>query len=261
MFRPTSPTPSEEDDPDGSGCQRRPASSSALRIRSASSAVAGTSGRRGGPAGRPEHLQRGLHRDRVGCDEQRVEQRRELLVDLAGGRDVAGLDQLDHLADLRPDQVRGHATRPPPPRGRRSRTSPSRRPSRPRSSGASAIRREIPWKSPVESFTATMLGFAAELQQCVVLDARRRAARDVVRDDRQVGGVGDALEVRHQSALRRLVVVRRDDEEPVRAGVLGRLGQLEGLGGLVGAGAADQLARGRGRPRRRRGTARPSPCG
>ena len=86
-------------------CQRRPASSSALRTRVRSSAVAGTSGSRGTPAGRPMHPQRRLQRDRVARDEQGVEERRQVLVDLAGGGDVAGLDQLDHLADLRAHQV------------------------------------------------------------------------------------------------------------------------------------------------------------
>ena len=45
--------------------------------------------------------------------------------------------------------------------------------------------------------------------------------------------------------LRRLGVVRRDDEESVRARLLGVLGELDALGGVVGADAGDQLRRAR----------------
>ena len=108
--------------------------------------------------------------------------------------------------------------------GTRSRTRPSRRRSRPRiRSGPRRSSFETAWKSPVESFTATMFGRCARREQRVVLDARRGPAGDVVGDDRQLGGVGDTLEVRDQPALRRLVVVGGDDEQAVGAGVLGRL--------------------------------------
>ena len=53
-----------------------------------------------------------------------------------------------------------------------------------------------------------MLG---ELEQRLDGDRRAGAARDVVQHVRQAGGVGDLLEVRDQTALRRLVVVRRHD--------------------------------------------------
>src|SRR5512145_3302767 len=49
------------------------------------------------PRGAPEHVQSGLHRDRVRRDEERVEQRRELLVDLACCGHVTRADQLEHL--------------------------------------------------------------------------------------------------------------------------------------------------------------------
>ena len=42
-----------------------------------------------------------------------------------------------------------------------------------------------------------------------------------------------------QALLRRLVVVRRHDEQAVGAGLLGRRGQLDGVGGVVGADAGD----------------------
>src|SRR5581483_8374558 len=55
-----------------------------------------------------EDVERRLDRNRVGGDEQRVEQGRELLVDLPSSRDVTGGDELGHLPDPRADQVRGH---------------------------------------------------------------------------------------------------------------------------------------------------------
>ncbi len=61
-------------------------------------------------------------------------------------------------------------------------------------------------------------------------------------DHRELGGVGDVLEVGHEPALGWLVVVRGDHQQTIRTGVLGRLGQLERLRGRVGPGAADQLA-------------------
>ena len=54
-------------------------------------------------------------------------------------------------------------------------------------------------------------------------------------------GVGDGGEVREQPGLRRLVVVRRDDQQPVRAGLLGRPGQLDRVPGVVGADTGDDV--------------------
>src|SRR5438093_916698 len=57
------------------------------------------------PRRAPEHLEGRLHGNRVRRDEQGVEQGRERLVDLSRRRDVAGLDELDHLADLGPHEM------------------------------------------------------------------------------------------------------------------------------------------------------------
>ena len=83
-----------------------------------------------------------------------------------------------------------------------------------------------------------MLGDA---QDRLVLDRHAGAARDVVEDHRQVGRVGDEAEVREDAGLRRLVVVRRDDHDAVGAGLLARLVELDGVRGLVGAAARDDL--------------------
>src|SRR6476659_1087433 len=75
-----------------------------------------------------------------------------------------------------------------------------------------------------------------------MLDARRRASRDVVRDDRELRRIGDVLEMCDQAALGWLVVVRGYHEDAVRARVFGCLREREGLGRRVRARAADQLA-------------------
>src|SRR5438093_1679641 len=62
----------------------------------------------GGSGGAPHQLERRLHGDGVAGDEQHAEDRGQLLVHLARGRYVAGLDELQHLVDAGTDQVRGH---------------------------------------------------------------------------------------------------------------------------------------------------------
>ena len=65
------------------------------------------------------------------------------------------------------------------------------------------------------------------------------AGRDVVDDDRQVDGVGDGAEVEIHALLCGPVVIGRDDEGGVGAGLFGVTGQFDRLGGAVGAGAGD----------------------
>ena len=63
------------------------------------------------------------------------------------------------------------------------------------------------------------------------LDAHvdHRARRDVVDDERDADRLGDGAEMRVEAALARLVVVGRDDEHRVRAGLLGMHGELDRL--------------------------------
>ena len=64
-------------------------------------------------------------------------------------------------------------------------------------------------------------------------------AGDVVDDDRPVARPRDRLEVGHDPALRRLVVVRRDHEEPVGADLVRRLGHANRVARVVRAGARE----------------------
>ena len=65
------------------------------------------------------------------------------------------------------------------------------------------------------------------------------ARRDVVDEDRHVDRVVDRLVVPVEAFLGRLVVIGRDHQHGVGAGLLGVAGQLDRLGGGVGAGAGD----------------------
>ena len=94
-------------------------------------------------------------------------------------------------------------------------------------------------RSSVACLTALTLGICAELDHRLRLDVHDHALRDVVDDDRPVAGRGDRLEVRDDPARRRLVVVRRDDEEAVHAQLVRLLRQVHGVSGRVRAGAGD----------------------
>ena len=64
-----------------------------------------------------------------------------------------------------------------------------------------------------------------------------RAPRNVVDDDRNADGVVDRLVVRVEPVLRRLVVIGRDHEHRIGAGLLGVPGEIDRLLGRIGAGA------------------------
>ncbi len=78
-------------------------------------------------------------------------------------------------------------------------------------------------------------------QDRLVPDRDAGAARDVVEDDRQVGGIRDHPEVGEHAGLGWLVVVRRDDHDGVGAGLLAVLVELDRVRGLVRAAARDDL--------------------
>ena len=66
--------------------------------------------------------------------------------------------------------------------------------------------------------------------------------RDVVEDDRPVGRGRDRLDVRDDPALRRLVVVRRHDEEAVDPSLVRALGEVDRVGSRVRARPRDDRA-------------------
>ncbi len=87
--------------------------------------------------------------------------------------------------------------------------------------GAADAPRTVAVRSPLASLTATIRSCSASRTSVSVVDRHAGAVRDVVEHHRQAGGVGDRGEVPQQAGLRRLVVVRRDHEQAVRAGLLG----------------------------------------
>src|SRR3712207_8398750 len=85
----------------------------------------------------------------------------------------------------------------------------------------------------------------AQLDRRLRLHDRGRPRRHVVEDDRPVDGLGDGPEVGVEAVLGRLVVVGDGAEDAVDADVGGFLAELDALGGVVVAGAGDDLAAGR----------------
>ena len=75
----------------------------------------------------------------------------------------------------------------------------------------------------------------------LVGDRDAGAARDVVEHHRQAARRGDRLEVRGHAGRRGLVVVGRHEQHAVGADLLGLRGELDGVRGVVGADARDDL--------------------
>ena len=81
-----------------------------------------------------------------------------------------------------------------------------------------------------------------ELRHRVDGHVDHRAAGDVVDQDRQAGALGDRAEMRVEAVLGRLVVIRRDDQQAVRAVLLGLTRERDRLRGRVRARASDHRA-------------------
>ena len=126
--------------------------------------------------------------------------------DLPRRRHIAGIDELDHLPDLWSDQVTRHAHGA---YGAQADVS-ERRPIVARVD-LEAVRcfRDQP-RDTLEVAGRVLDGddvrSLGETQEGVMLDARRRASGDVVRDDRELRGIGNVLEMCDQAALGWLVV-------------------------------------------------------
>ncbi len=83
------------------------------------------------------------------------------------------------------------------------------------------------------------VGDLRQLREGLDGDEVHHPRRDVVVDDRLVRDGRDRLHVLDDSSRRRLVVVRRHDQEPVDAELVRPLRQVDGVAGVVGAGARD----------------------
>ena len=193
-------------------------------------------------------IERRLDRDRVRLDPQEVVGGLLLLVQRPCALDVAVAMTADHLRDLRPPEVRGdrhHADTAELEEGERVRVV-----------AAVEVEPGLLGDEP------RLLGVVVRLLHChdvldlgdprdrLRLDVDDDTARDVVGDHRQVGGAGDLLEVADDRPLRRLVVVRGHDEDPVDAELRRLFRQGRGVSGVVRAGTRDRPSRDhRPRPR------------
>src|SRR5436190_7814182 len=199
------------------------------------------------PGGAAEELERRLDRDRVAGDEQRGEQRRELLVHLARSRHVPGREQLRHLPQARTDEVGRDGDHPDRPQRHREEHG------RVVAAVDLEVRRRLrdqagePVEVPGGVLHADDVRDLREREKGGVFDAGSGPSGDVVGEDREIRRRRDPLEVGEDAPLRRLVVVRRDDQEAVRAGTFRRLRELERLLRGVGARAADDLSAALGR--------------
>ena len=179
------------------------------------------------------HLERGLDRDRVRRHREGLVERPQPGVDLAGAVEVAGLGRVPHLAHLRADQLRGDEDPPRPADFERLQE---------RVVVAGEDREAVDQLQLVvvgllQPDHVVDLGEPGEVLRGDVDDHPRG---DVVGDQRQVGDRGgDRLEVGDDPGRVRLVVVGRDDQRRLGAGVGGGLGQLDRVAGVVGTGAAD----------------------
>src|SRR3954454_21754584 len=165
-----------------------------------------------------EELQRGLRRDgalRAGHDPGH--RRDQPGVDLAGGPEVALVDRADHLGVLEAGDMTDDADdadRPVHEPGEVERVV---------AAVVGQLRRghhggtgEEVARGLLDGDDPWMLGEPQEVRRP---DPHRGAARDVIDHEREVRGVRDRREVRADPLARRLAVVRRDREEPVRAGL------------------------------------------
>ena len=183
-----------------------------------------------------EQVQRRLHLDRAGDDADQLVGGRELLVEPPCALDIPGAEQGDHLLHLRPDDVRVHADPADPAEldeGEHEVVVPR-----------VEVEPELDDASRLVEVVVRLLdrGDVRDLGQHghrLRLDVDHAAAGDVVGDDREIGGTGNGLEVLDDRSLGRLVVVRRDDERRMRAGLLRLPGELDRVRGRVRARAGD----------------------
>ncbi|OEI67242.1 hypothetical protein Cus16_3143 [Curtobacterium sp. ER1/6] len=184
-----------------------------------------------------QHVLRGDGARHVGHD--RADERLDALVLGGGGREVAAVHGVDDRAVRRRRDVRRHPDQP----GRADRQVREH---------VRVVAREVHEVGVVEhpgDLGEVALGVLhredvrvlRRPHEGLVGDRDAGAPRDVVQDDRQVGGVRDHPEVREHARLGGLVVVRRDDHDAVRPRPLALLVEVDRVRGLVRAAAGDDL--------------------
>ena len=182
----------------------------------------------------PGHLQRRLERDRVGDEAHHVVERaaaRRRSHALARGRRPGRRPTSPASADRPGVRRRGSRRLRPAPERRRKTSSLPARSAIPSIGCSSSILRLLDRDDAVD------LG---QLREFSGADVDHHPRGDVVGDQRQAGDRGgDRFEVAEDAGEGGLVVVGRDDQRAVGAGLGGGLGQLDRVAGVVGAGAAD----------------------
>src|SRR3954467_10394425 len=185
-------------------------------------------------------VERRLDRDGMGLDREQLVDRFELLVDLSRGLGVAFTEGADHRLDTRADDVRVHAHT----------TDGAELEERQHEVVVPRVEVEIGLGDDAPRLGDVVIrlldrpdaGDLREVDDRFRLDFDHDAPLDVVDDDRAVADVGDRAEVLDDPTGGGLVVVRRDDEEPVYAELVRFTRQGNGVSGGVRAGAGDNGA-------------------
>src|SRR5438034_2107602 len=190
----------------------------------------------GAPA---HHAERGLHRDRVHLERERLHEGEQAVVQHPAALQVAReerVGQLDVGARHQVGTHRDHAVAARGHDGERqdvvARVDPE---VRPRLVDDLEHLRQV----PARLLHARDVRDFREARDRLGRGVRAGAARDVVEDERQPGRVGDRGIVAVDAVLRRPVVVGRDQEGGGRARLLRAAREPDGLRRRVGAGARD----------------------
>src|SRR6266576_670641 len=181
--------------------------------------------------------QRRLDRNGIDLDLQKLVSRLEVLIDLARRLQVTLVEGPDHALDLRADDVREY----------RNNADPAEFEERKDQDVVARVEREVRLADDAPGLDEVVIRLldrpdARDLGQFddrVGLDVDDDASRNVVDDDRLVTDIGDRTEVLDDPAGVGLVVVRRDDEEPVYTELVRFTRQVDGVGGGVSAGPGD----------------------
>ena len=194
----------------------------------------------GSPAGSPGNFECGLDRDHtLGAEHECLRDGHELLVELAGKLHVTSLIGQNHGSDPVGDQMSGDTDGADSADGQQRQVELV---------GAGVVDQFAPRHHLLRAEQVALgvlvghdLRMLRQPHQGVGGDRHSRAPRDVVEHHGQRGGVCDGAKVRLEAALRRLVVVGRDDKQPRDADLVGRARQLDRVVRVVGADAGDHM--------------------